>query len=146
MNETKMGEEAWHLSNFSWQMDKNTVLQDFVQQMNSRNLPGFHLAVLVLLKQCFCPQLEEPWHCSQGPWLLILAAEEVQINNHQCLVLGRCVGQPPPLFAALSCPAYDAPLRRCRFSLFTYTESFLTVAPVRCVLMLESNFQHVTTG
>lgn len=80
--------ESWHSSNFSRQMYKNTVVQDFVQEMNSRMLPGFHLALLVLLKRRLSPQ-----HCNQGPWLLILAAEEVQINNHQCLVLGRCVGQ-----------------------------------------------------
>lgn len=45
--------ESWHLSNFSRQMCKDTVMQDFVQQMNSRILFGFHLALLVLLKQLF---------------------------------------------------------------------------------------------
>lgn len=43
--------ESWHSSNFSRQMYTNTVVQDFVQQMNSRILPGFLLASLVLLKR-----------------------------------------------------------------------------------------------
>lgn len=88
-------------------MYKNNVVLDFVQLMKSRILPGFHLALLVLLKRRLYPQ-----HSNQAPWLLILAAEEVQINNHQRLVLGRCVCQKgiQPSFQLFFLYASVAPL------------------------------------
>lgn len=80
--------ETWRSSNFSRQMYKNNVVLDFVQLMKSRILPGFHSALLVLLKRRLDPQ-----HSNRAAGLLILAAEEVQINNHQRLVLGCYVCQ-----------------------------------------------------